>query len=127
MCLDFMPLLNFTKEQIKDSNEKTLEWAKKCKEYHERIQKKIFGEKITIKYFTSVDSEKPLDISASGEQEEIVDEELLLTEEAPKEIYEIVEDEEMKENGEKSIPVDHTVKKILETFSGKIVEKNDIS
>ncbi|MBT3404942.1 tRNA guanosine(34) transglycosylase Tgt [archaeon] len=45
MCLDSMPLYEESKKSIKQSVEKTIMWAKRCKEYHNKKQKKISQEK----------------------------------------------------------------------------------
>ncbi|MEK6888824.1 MAG: tRNA guanosine(34) transglycosylase Tgt [Nanoarchaeota archaeon] len=41
MCLDSMPLIENSKGDIKKAVEKTSKWAKKCKDYHDKMQKKI--------------------------------------------------------------------------------------
>ena len=41
MCLDSMPLLEHSKKEIKEAVRKTSLWARKCKEEHDRLQKKI--------------------------------------------------------------------------------------
>jgi queuine tRNA-ribosyltransferase len=41
MCLDSMPLIENSKEEIKKAIEKTRNWAIRCKKYHEERQKKI--------------------------------------------------------------------------------------
>lgn len=41
MCLDSMPLIENSKEEIKKAIEKTRNWAIRCKKYHEEKQKKI--------------------------------------------------------------------------------------
>ena len=40
MCLDSMPLYNQSKKQIENSVLKTSFWAKKCKNYHDKLQSK---------------------------------------------------------------------------------------
>ena len=45
MCLDSMPLFGESKEAIKEAGYKTAQWAKRCKEHHNLIQKKIEKEK----------------------------------------------------------------------------------
>jgi queuine tRNA-ribosyltransferase len=45
MCLDSMPLYSHSKEKIKESVEKTIMWAKKCKKEHDKLQKNIQKEK----------------------------------------------------------------------------------
>lgn len=45
MCLDCMPLIKNTKEEIAKAGEQTTIWAKQCKEYHDRLQKNILNEK----------------------------------------------------------------------------------
>ena len=45
MCLDSMPLLHNTKEEIKESVRKTTLWAKRCKKEHDLLQKKVKKEK----------------------------------------------------------------------------------
>ncbi len=39
MCLDCMPLYNHSKSEIKKAVEKTGLWAKRCKSYHDKLQK----------------------------------------------------------------------------------------
>ncbi len=39
MCLDSMPLLNNTKEQVKDAVAKTSKWAEMCRTRHSKLQK----------------------------------------------------------------------------------------
>ncbi len=39
MCLDCMPLFPSTKKQVQQAIEKTAIWAKKCKQYHDKLQK----------------------------------------------------------------------------------------
>ncbi|MBN1644699.1 tRNA guanosine(34) transglycosylase Tgt [Candidatus Woesearchaeota archaeon] len=39
MCLDDMPLYGSSKERIQESILKTIDWAKRCKEYHDGIKK----------------------------------------------------------------------------------------
>ena len=41
MCLDSMPLYEDSKESIKESARKTTLWAKRCKETHDKLQKRI--------------------------------------------------------------------------------------
>jgi queuine tRNA-ribosyltransferase len=41
MCLDTMPLIEHSKEQIKLAVERTTSWAKRCKQEHERLQKHL--------------------------------------------------------------------------------------
>jgi queuine tRNA-ribosyltransferase len=41
MCLDSMPLYNNSKKGIEESVRKTILWAKRCKTYHDKMQKKI--------------------------------------------------------------------------------------
>jgi len=41
MCLDTMPLMNHSKEQIALAVERTTSWAKRCKEEHDKLQKKL--------------------------------------------------------------------------------------
>lgn len=41
MCLDSMPLIEHSKEQVKESVEKTTNWAKRCRKHHNELQKKI--------------------------------------------------------------------------------------
>ena len=41
MCLDTMPLMNHSKEQIVLAVERTTNWAKRCKEEHDKLQKKL--------------------------------------------------------------------------------------
>ncbi len=41
MCLDSMPLLSHSKEQIKKAVEKTSLWAEKCRKHHEKLQEGI--------------------------------------------------------------------------------------
>ncbi len=41
MCLDTMPLIEHSKEQIKLAVERTTKWAARCKKHHDWIQKKI--------------------------------------------------------------------------------------
>ncbi len=48
MCLDSMPLYEHSKKEIKDAVEKTNMWAKRCKEYHDKMQEKIPNEKRQI-------------------------------------------------------------------------------
>ncbi len=45
MCLDSMPLYSHSKEEIKIAVEKTSLWAKRCKQEHDRLQKKLAKEK----------------------------------------------------------------------------------
>jgi len=40
MCLDCMPLLSNTKKEIKQAIEKTTLWAGRCKQHHDKMQKK---------------------------------------------------------------------------------------
>jgi queuine tRNA-ribosyltransferase len=37
MCLDTMPLIEHSKDAIKDAIENTTEWAKRCKVYHDKL------------------------------------------------------------------------------------------
>jgi len=39
MCLDTMPLIEHSKAQVKLAIERTTQWAKRCKQEHERLQK----------------------------------------------------------------------------------------
>ncbi len=39
MCLDSMPLYNHSKKEIKKAVELTADWAKKCKQTHDKLQK----------------------------------------------------------------------------------------
>lgn len=41
MCLDSMPLIENSKTEIRKAIEKTSDWARKCKLYHDKKQKKI--------------------------------------------------------------------------------------
>jgi len=41
MCLDTMPLIEHSKEQIQLAVERTTSWAKKCKQEHDKLQAKI--------------------------------------------------------------------------------------
>jgi queuine tRNA-ribosyltransferase len=41
MCLDTMPLIEHSKEQIKLAVKRTTEWAARCKKHHDELQKKI--------------------------------------------------------------------------------------
>jgi len=41
MCLDTMPLLHHSKEDIKLAVEQTTAWAKRCKSSHDKLQEKI--------------------------------------------------------------------------------------
>jgi queuine tRNA-ribosyltransferase len=41
MCLDTMPLMNHSKEQISLAVERTTTWAKRCKEEHDKLQSKL--------------------------------------------------------------------------------------
>lgn len=41
MCLDSMPMYEHSKKQISEAVEKTSLWAKKCKQHHDKLQKKI--------------------------------------------------------------------------------------
>jgi queuine tRNA-ribosyltransferase len=41
MCLDSMPLIEHTKEQVAEAVRKTTLWAKRCKAHHENLQKNI--------------------------------------------------------------------------------------
>lgn len=41
MCLDTMPLMDHSKEQIKLAVERTTSWAKRCKQEHDKLQSKI--------------------------------------------------------------------------------------
>ncbi|MEK6893582.1 MAG: tRNA guanosine(34) transglycosylase Tgt [Nanoarchaeota archaeon] len=45
MCLDSMPLLENSKEQIAEAVRKTTLWAERCKAHHEKLQAKIPKEK----------------------------------------------------------------------------------
>jgi len=45
MCLDSMPLYNNSKKGIEESVKKTILWAKRCKIYHDKMQKKISRQK----------------------------------------------------------------------------------
>jgi len=48
MCLDSMPLYSESKRSIEEAVEKTILWAKRCKEHHDKLQKKITKEKRQI-------------------------------------------------------------------------------
>lgn len=41
MCLDTMPLIEHSKEQVELAVERTTSWAKRCKETHDKLQEKI--------------------------------------------------------------------------------------
>jgi queuine tRNA-ribosyltransferase len=41
MCLDSMPLLHNLKKEIEEAIRKTTLWAKRCKNHHDKLQKKI--------------------------------------------------------------------------------------
>ena len=41
MCLDTMPLIEHSKEQIKLAVKRTTEWAARCKKHHDWLQRKI--------------------------------------------------------------------------------------
>ncbi len=41
MCLDSMPLIEHSKEAIKEAIRKTTLWARRCKKEHDKLQKKI--------------------------------------------------------------------------------------
>lgn len=41
MCLDSMPLIEHTKEQVDEAVRKTTLWAKRCKVHHDNLQKNI--------------------------------------------------------------------------------------
>lgn len=41
MCLDSMPMYEHSKEKIKQAVQKTIQWAKRCKIHHDKIQKNI--------------------------------------------------------------------------------------
>ena len=41
MCLDSMPLLEHSKEQVDEAVRKTTLWARRCKAHHENLQKNI--------------------------------------------------------------------------------------
>ncbi len=41
MCLDTMPLMEHSKEQIQLAVERTTSWAKRCKQEHDKLQSKI--------------------------------------------------------------------------------------
>ena len=48
MCLDCMPLIKNTKEEIAEAVGKTTIWAGRCKEHHDQLQKNIPKEKRQI-------------------------------------------------------------------------------
>lgn len=41
MCLDSMPMYEYSKKEIEDAVEKTTNWAKRCKLHHDSLQKNI--------------------------------------------------------------------------------------
>jgi queuine tRNA-ribosyltransferase len=41
MCLDSMPMYEHSKEQIEQAVQKTGQWAKRCKQHHDELQKNI--------------------------------------------------------------------------------------
>jgi queuine tRNA-ribosyltransferase len=41
MCLDTMPLIEHSKEQVKLAIERTTAWAKRCKQHHDELQENI--------------------------------------------------------------------------------------
>lgn len=41
MCLDSMPLISQSKKQVAEAVDKTLLWAKRCKEHHDALQKRF--------------------------------------------------------------------------------------
>lgn len=45
MCLDSMPLIEHSKDAIKEAIRKTTLWAKRCKAEHDKLQKKLTKEK----------------------------------------------------------------------------------
>jgi len=97
--------------------------------YLEQIAKKIFGETVTIKYATSL-QEEPVKKSKVIEPEKNLEEIIVensdsVIEEEPGKVYEVVE--EVKKEEKELVTGDHTIKKILETFSGKIVKEDGVS
>lgn len=48
MCLDSMPMYKVSKKEIEDSVEKTINWAKRCKIHHDKLQEKLPKEKRQI-------------------------------------------------------------------------------
>ena len=40
MCLDRMPLIQDSKKSIKEAVEKTTQWARRCKQHHDKLNKK---------------------------------------------------------------------------------------
>jgi len=98
--------------------------------YIEQMAKKFFGENIKVKYSTFPSEEtmgdpKIAETNKNPEKEIIIEDKELITEEEPAKIYEVIE--EIKEEEKDSVTSDHTIKKILETFSGKIVKEYGIS
>ncbi len=90
----------------------------------EQTAKKIFGEDIAVRYSAIEEiSKKPVKESTSEEPEEIVDEELLVNGSLSNEVYEVIEEVNVKEGKKETLHADPAIKKILETFSGRIVEE----
>ena len=41
MCLDSMPLMDQSKEQVAEAVDKTIAWAQRCKDHHDKLQSKL--------------------------------------------------------------------------------------